>query len=292
MESIHIRWWGCGGFEVLMDEVNFFFDPYLFPPYLDDIEPIYDYIFCTHEHFDHTHRPSLTKLCRGDRFKKLILPVGAIHPAQPIDQVYGTAASADDLPVDYVPADKIQILYPKYLTDDDRDRFPPAEMRSRRFPGPFEIDLEDLHVEAAESGEAARPDLPTNGYLVTDKKRDLSFYHMGDLWQAYPALEGLKDRVDFAIHMKLGTNNPWEELDKFADYVRPKYVVPIHYGTDRASDPVPKGHWPPPLDDPFAYIEDLRRRIGDRTRIVPLTAGIQYELLMPSKEINWKWKRL
>ena len=73
MENVFMRWWGCGAFEVLMGDVNIAFDPYLFNENLKSAEPIYDYIFISHEHFDHCHPPTLLKLCQGDRFKKLFV---------------------------------------------------------------------------------------------------------------------------------------------------------------------------------------------------------------------------
>ena len=58
-------------------DVNIAFDPYLFGENLDDAQPIYDYIFISHEHFDHCHPKTLRKLCRGERFKRMFVPPGA-----------------------------------------------------------------------------------------------------------------------------------------------------------------------------------------------------------------------
>ena len=74
------------------------------------------------------------------------------------------------------------------------------------------------------------------------------------------------------------------------DYIQPRFFIPIHYRTDRKSDPIPEGHWPPNIDDPFAFIEDLREGIGDKTRILPFTAGVQYEVEMPAKQVVWNWR--
>ena len=65
MENAFMRWWGCGAFEVILGDVNIAFDPYLFNENLESAEPIYDYIFISHEHFDHCHPPTLQKLCQG-----------------------------------------------------------------------------------------------------------------------------------------------------------------------------------------------------------------------------------
>ena len=90
-------------------------------------------------------------------------------------------------------------------------------------------------MEVVESGEEPSPDVPSNGYLITDTKTGLSFYHTGDIWETYPAMEGLKDRVDFLFHMKLGWNGRWDMLREFVKWVKPRCFVPIHYRTDSVS---------------------------------------------------------
>ena len=286
-ERFYLRWWGCASVEITIADINLVIDPYVLPD-----KPIYDYIFCTQEHFDHFHRETLLKLCKGARFKKLIVNIGCVSPGQPIEKVYGAAALTSGLPADFLPPDQLQVLYPKYLKGERRS-----------FAGPSEIQLGRLAVEAVESGEEPSPDIPSNGYLITDTKTDLSFYHTGDLWETYPDLEKLKDRVDFLFHMKMGWNGRWDLLRQLVEYVRPRYFVPIHYRTDSASYPIPrlysydepieeqvKKHWIPDIDDPNAYIETLREHLCDLTQIAPLTAGRKYEILMPSKTIRWEWK--
>ena len=282
MDSIHLTWWGCGAFDIHFGDVNVAVDPYLFGENLERAEPIFDYIFISHEHFDHCHPKTLRRLCRGPRFKKLFANIGCLTPNEPVDENYGTAAYSRDLPIDkHIPSEKIQIVYPKYLADD-----------TRRFPGPFEFDLGPLHVEAVESGENARPDLPTCGYLITHTERGVSFYHTGDLQKTFPALENLKGRVDFLIHMKTGVKKGAEHDEAFGDLldlVQPGFLVPTHYRTDRASDPVPEGHWPMNLTDVNAYIEDLRARAEGKTKILPFTAGVSYEVELPAKNVVWAW---
>ena len=53
---------------------------------------------------------------------------------------------------------------------------------------------------------------------------------------------------------------------------------------------MPYGHWPPNVTEVNAFIEDLQRQAGDRTTIVPFTAGVLYEVDLPSKQVNWKWE--
>lgn len=286
MESIYLRWWGCGAFDILFGDVNIAIDPYLFNDNLANAEPIYDYIFISHEHFDHCHPETLRQLCRGDRFKKLFVNVGCLSPQEPVDASYNGASFARDLPIDqHIPREKIGVLYPKYRTNKyDRD-----ENAERDFPGPFEVDLGPVHVEAVESGENIRPHLPTCGYLITHKEKDVSIYHMGDLHEIFPALGNLKGRVDFLVHMKLGFKD-WSILPDFIDLVEPRFWIPTHYRTDRASDPIPPGHWPPNIDDPAAFIEEIREHVGERTRVLPFTAGVQYEVQLPSKQVQWRWQ--
>ena len=154
---------------------------------------------------------------------------------------------------------------------------------TRSFPGPNELDLGPIHVDIVESGEAARPDLPTSGYLITHAEKDISFYHTGDLGRTHPGLANLRGRVDFLIHMKT-------PLEPLLDQVEPRFLIPIHYRTDRETDPIPPGHWPPDLTDVNAFIEDLREQAGNRTRILPFTAGILYEVEMPEKRVKWEWE--
>ena len=306
-EKFYIKWWGCASVEITIADINLVIDPYVHPD-----EPIYDYIFCTQEHFDHFHRETLLKLCKGPRFKKLIVNIGCVSPGQPIEKVYGAAALTSGLPADFLPQDQLQVLHPKYFKGESNFSFEKKSLikrntkelkKNRTFEGISEMQLGRLAVEAVESGEEPSPDIPSNGYLITDTKTNLSFYHTGDIWETYPNLEKLKDRVDFLFHMKMGWNGKWELLRQLVEYVRPRYFVPIHYRTDSASYPIQrlyeygepievqvKKHWIPDIDDPNAYIETLREHIGNLTQIAPFTAGRSYEILMPSKTIRWEWK--
>lgn len=279
MDKVYFRWWGCGAFDLLFGDVNIAIDPYLFGNNLANAEPIYDYIFISHEHFDHCHPETLKKLCQGDRFKKLFVNVGCMNPLEPIDESYNGASFARDLPISqHISADKIQILYPKYQKDE-----------TLNFPGPSDVDLGAVQVEAVESGENIRPDLPTCGYLIRHLEKNISVYHMGDLHEVYPALSKLKGRVDFVIHMKLGFKD-WSILPEFIDLVEPKFWIPTHYRTNRKDDPIPEGHWPPDIDDPNAFLEDIREHLQGRSKLLPFTAGVLYEIDAVSKQVNWRWQ--
>ena len=287
MENVFMRWWGCGALDVILGDVNIAFDPYLFNENLESAEPIYDYIFISHEHFDHCHPPTLLKLCQGDRFKKLFVSSGCVQPVLPIDENYGDAAFERDLPITkYLPADKVQVLYPKHLDN--------SQGNSREFPGPFEADLGKLRVETIESGENSDPCTPTCGYLVSHTEKNISVLHTGDMHLPYPALKNIQGRVDFLVHMKLGLTE-WEgpnytqNLLDCLDLIQPRYLIPTHYRTDSASDPIPHGTWPPNVTDVLAFIEWIREAVGDRTKVLPFTAGVQYEVEMPAKSVLWKW---
>jgi L-ascorbate metabolism protein UlaG (beta-lactamase superfamily) len=260
---------------------------YLFGEYLERAEPIYDYIFITHEHFDHCHPQTLRKLCRGERFKRLFVSPGCVDPARPIAERYGDAAFERDLPITkHIPEEVVQVLYPKYRNSQ--------EGKDQSLPGPFEVDLGALRVETIESGESQRPDLPTCGYLIAHKEKRISFLHTGDLTVPYPALQGIRGQVDFFVHMKMGLTE-WQgpqrsgNLLKFLDWVRPRFMIPIHHRTDRAAEPVPVGHWPPNVTDVAAFVEWIRETVGDRTQVLPFTAGVEYEVEMPAKRVAWKW---
>lgn len=283
MDNIYLRWWGCGAFDIRFNDINITFDPYLFNQNLAKVEPIYDYIFISHEHFDHCHPATLRKLCKGNRLKKLFVNPGCITPAQPIDKKYGDAAFERDLPITkHVPSNKVEILYPKHLNA--------SQGTSRSFTGTEKFQLDSITIETIESGENQSPNLPTNGYLITHLRQNTSILHTGDLHEPYPALENLRGKVDFLVHMKLGLGDGLSHrLVELVDLIQPQFLIPTHYRTDRKSDPIPEGHWPPNVTDENAFIESIRKIVGNKTHILPFTAGIEYEVKFPEKEINWKW---
>ena len=78
-------------------------------------------------------------------------------------------------------------------------------------------------------------------------------------------------------------------LTDFLDLVKPRFTIPTHYRTDRTTDPIPDGHWPPNIDDVGAFFEWVKETVGDRTEILPFTAGVEYEIELPSKKVRWEW---
>ena len=220
---------------------------------------------------------------KGNRFKKLYVNPGCITPEEPIKEKYGDAAFARDLPITkHVPAEKVEVLYPKHLNDNIN--------APRSFQGTDTLDLGPICVETIESGENQTPDIPTNGYLITHTNKNVSILHIGDLHEPYPALANLKGKVDFLVHMKLGLGKGLEHrLIELIEHIEPRYMIPTHYRTDRKTDPIPEGHWPPNVTDEMAFIEAIREIVGDRTQVLPFTAGIEYEVEMPLKQVIWKW---
>ena len=205
-------------------------------------------------------------------------------PAEPIAEKYGDAAFERDLPITkHIPADKVQVLYPKHLNE--------KQGTSRAFQGSDTLDLGDIRVETVESGENQTPDIPTNGYLITHTAKNVSVFHTGDLHEPYPALVNLQGKVDFLIHMKLGLGEGLaSRLIELLELTQPRFMIPTHYRTDRKSDPIPAGHWPPNVTDEMAFIEAIREIVGDRTHLLPFTAGVEYEVEMPEKQVLWKWE--
>ena len=235
--TFRLRWSGCGSFEARFPGVSFAFDPYFFDAELRAAAPVYDYVFISHEHFDHCHPPTLGRLCRGGRFEKLYVSPGCVSPAQPLAEVYGDAAFARDLPITRsIPAQRVQVVYPEVISS--------LIGASRGFPPNPGLDVERINIEVVESGENAAPTLPTCGYLITDRETSVSIYHTGDLHEPYPELQALAGRVDYLVHMKTGLTE-WrgeeqtERLLQLVDWVQPRFLIPTHYRTDRKSDRSP-----------------------------------------------------
>ena len=196
---------------------------------------------------------------------------GAATPTGPWTRNTGDAAFDRDLPITkYLDPELVQVVFPRHLSHVGGE--------SRSFPGPFELDLGPIHVDIIESGENQRPDLPNCGYLVTVRDLDISFLHTGDLTEPYRALEKLRGRVTCLIHMKMGLTE-WggedrtDKLLQCIDAIEPEFLIPTHYRTDRASDPIPHGTWPPDVTDAGAFIEWIREAVGTQNPYLALHGG-------------------
>ena len=298
-EEYSFLWYGCATVELSVADTRLVIDPYFEPEV-----PKFDYVFCTQEHFDHYYPETLKKLCVGDQFKKLIVNVGCATPAQPVEKMYRFAVWNWVDPLSFVQEGDLEILFPKYRYDPESS-----------FPDPVELSLERLKVEGVEAGETPSPDVPSIGYFIKDTVSGLSFYHTADIWEPYPEMEQLRGKVDYLFHMKTGWGTwsrteragvyGWDPqaLRELVEYVRPKYLVPIHYRPMDTQDyPIPRNYtfeakleervrngWVPELDDPSAYVNQIIDTVGDLTRVVPITAGKRYRIRPSDKTIRWEW---
>ena len=49
------------------------------------------------------------------------------------------------------------------------------------------------------------------------------------------------------------------------------------------------GTWSPNVTNVLVFIEWIRETVGDKTMVLPFTAGVEYELEMLAKKVLWKW---
>jgi L-ascorbate metabolism protein UlaG (beta-lactamase superfamily) len=269
--DVTLTWWGCATIVIESGPHAIVIDPYLHPT-----EPRFDYIFCTHEHYDHADPATIEGLSQGPTFQKAIVARSCLLPS--------TLWYARQLT--FSQPDQAVVLYPKYS----------YRTQPREFPGPTELQLDNWHVEGIEApGEEAdvagpvEGPVPQLGFLIRDLGSGISFLHVGDLRWLYPELAELQGQADilFLPPSKLGL----EQDARLLEMIRPRYIVPIHYR--HAGDyPIPKlyqeddpieqkvqGHHFPGPDDPDAYLAELGKAATPlAAEILALRAGIPYEL--------------
>jgi len=301
--EVAVTWWGCMSVEVNLGDVNIAFDPYVKPD-----QPKFDYIFCSHDHYDHCHEGTVRKLAKGGRLKMLFASRGCFYASR-IDgpNNWGDTMLAD---LSYVPRDRCMALYPKYRHENDPE-----------FPGPSEVTIGRLRVEGFRSDEDPQPGKmyrgkgytelagpwPNMGYLVTDTVTGRSFAHAGDIWKAYPQMKNMRGKVDVLFY-PLGKLNLTEKK-KMMDYIRPKIAVPTHYRLLEKDFPIPAnydtkltekelyadpellkkaclGHWYPSPADPPKEIIAQREALKGFTRVVELKAGVRYVLPRDLNELK------
>ena len=311
--ELTVTWWGCMSVEVNVGEVSILFDPYIKPD-----EPRFDFIFCSHDHYDHCHEETLRKLIvPWDARFKLLMASRACFYASRIEgpNNWGDCLLSD---LSFVPRSKCIAMYPKYMDTVSghirHDKEPAA------YPGPTELVLGRLRVETFRSHEDAQPGAmyrgelricpsrpkelsgpwPNLGYLVTDNVTGRSIAHTGDIWNAYPEMQKMRGKVDVLFYPvgKL----PLEEKVKMMDYIRPKIAIPTHYRMlDEPDFPIPAtylakmkeedvykspenereailGNWYPSSADPVKDITEQRGKVKEFTRVVELKAGVRYVL--------------
>ncbi|MBI2942189.1 MAG: MBL fold metallo-hydrolase [Chloroflexi bacterium] len=305
--NVAITWWGCATVEIRLQsetgDETIAVDPYLFPQ-----EPRCRYIFCTHEHYDHCHEPTLRQLCQGDRFERLIVSPGCLAMSR-----LESPVTDDPQDLRFVPPDRLTALYPLH-----------ASQPSALWNGPTALALGRLRVEGVESSETPRVYrdgtpvdgvLPTTGYLIEDTSTGVSFYHPGDIHATFDQLGRLRGRVTYMFY-PLGKT--WEIEMEIIDLVQPEFLIPIHYRLADPDFPVPLrlpleaegildpqtgadlpdvspehrrllfqppvlqriigGHWYPTPRDPLGDIARIEAKLAGLSRFLVLKAGVSYRL--------------
>jgi len=297
-ETIRVTWWGNATVAIESGDRAIVIDPYIHIP--DDH---YQYALCTHEHYDHAYPETISRLTKGSRFKKLILPRSCLYPST---RFYSRQLA-------FLEPDEYVILYPKYYETDkwigrvSSGRTTASVPTSLEvFPGPNELWLDGWHIigleMVGEDPEIPFPisgPMPQLGYFVEDQRSSICFYHFGDNHWSYPEMASIAGRVDVML-LPIGKMG-LEEDAKALDLMKPKVVIPIHWRYSDEDYPIPKlydkeeppdqqirgHHFPypgdPPLPgqprDPFEYLESLTKLAASRNiRVEQVRAGISYEL--------------
>jgi L-ascorbate metabolism protein UlaG (beta-lactamase superfamily) len=234
-----MTWWGGACVELQVADRCVVVDPFLHPT-----EPRANYIFITHADYDHCHEPTLRRLVIGANFHTMLAPPSC--PLTPrLDAPLLDAPPPAGL--SFVRRDQLVVMYPKFA------RSPRA-----RYPGPTELLLGDLRVEAIESSEKTcryKPadgtiwpagtgryvgddEFPNLGYLITDERTDLTYYHPGDLHEVFDSHRALRGRVHYMFF-------PLSKLQglelTIVDVIRPRVIIPIHFRTTARDFPIPPG---------------------------------------------------
>jgi L-ascorbate metabolism protein UlaG (beta-lactamase superfamily) len=230
-----MTWWGVAGVELRFGDRSLLIDPYLHP-----LEARADYICITHEDYDHCHEPTLERLVAGPRFQMLIIPRSCTYRTKLDSPVHDSATE-----LEFVPSDKLVVMYPKYKRDPEME-----------YVGPTEMSLDGFHIETIDSSERPeryRPgpgsvwpdgtghyvgggEFPQLGYVITESSTGLTFYHPGDLHEAFDSQRELRGRVDYMFFPSVKLEGV--ELSVI-DNVRPRHLVPIHHRMETPDFPIP-----------------------------------------------------
>lgn len=294
-KEIAITWWGCMSAEVNLGDINLAFDPYFRPN-----EPRFQYLFVSHDHYDHCNEPTLRALTApGNPLQLLFAPRGSFYASQLDGPNNWTDTPLANL--NFIPRDKTVAMYPKYLDTVNGNAFGTNPF------GPVEIVTGKIRVEAFRSHEDPPPKeprqlsgaFPNLGYLVTDLETGMTFAHTGDIWNAYPEMARMRGKVDVLFYPLAKLNE--KEKKQMMDYIRPRIAIPTHYRLFEPDFPIPPlylkdvkeeevfknndnlrkaclGHWYPSPADPAREIAADREAFKGLTRVVELKAGTRYVL--------------
>lgn len=289
-----VTWWGCGAVELTVDGTTLAIDPYLNPT--EDV----DFIFCTHEHYDHCHVPTIHQLQEDETFDGLYVSRSCVLPS-----THFYAAPEVPLDKELEPT----VLYPEHYQHYDFNGLPKWDDAGKLGGSPpTSVEVGPFQVTAVEApGEEA--DLPSYsavsgpiaqlGYLITDTINDVTYYHTGDLRLPYPEMCEFDVDVDVVFYppgkVYSHDHDPLEyqlASDAFTlELFNPEYLVPVHYRHD--DYPVPKEydesepievqvtkHQFPTIDNPDEYFEGLQSRIESLgIEVLPIAAGEEYDII-------------
>ncbi|MDA1088129.1 MAG: MBL fold metallo-hydrolase [Verrucomicrobia bacterium] len=311
-QEIAVTWWGCMSVEVNLGDVNLVFDPYVQP-----VEPRFHYVFVSHPHYDHCHEHTLRRLIPpGSPIEMLFAARGCFYASRVDGPNNWSDTPLTDL--GFVPHEKAVVLYPKH--DDSVNSH---VRKGEVFGGPTEITTGRIRVETFRSHEDPAPkktadgdtggltgSFPNLGFLVTDLQSGRSFAHTGDIWNAYPAMEKMRGKVDVLFY-PLAKLSLAEKI-KMMEYIRPRIAIPTHYRVREPNFPIPPlylkdmkdlsdaeiykseetirkaslGNWYPSPTNPAAEIAAQREAFEGLTRLVELKAGVRY--VLPDSLDNFK----
>ena len=234
-EHASMTWWGASGVELRFGDRSLLIDPYLHPA-----EARADYICITHEDYDHCHEPTLQRLVAGHRFQKLMIPRSCTYRTKLDSPVHDSPTE-----LEFVPSEKLVVMYPKYKRDPDKS-----------YEGVNELNLDGFQIETIDSSERPEryrsgpggiwPDgtghyvgggeFPQLGYVITESSTALTFYHPGDLHEAFDSQRQLRGRIDYMFFPSVKLEGVEVTV---IDNVRPRHIVPIHHRMDTPDFPIP-----------------------------------------------------
>ncbi len=185
INDVDLIWLGHASFLIKWNGKNIYFDPYK----ITNSEEKADYIFITHEHFDHCSIEDIEKIVKPDT--KVILPSDCMSKVRRFD-------------VDMI------VVQPnkEYNVDDIKVLTVPAYNTNK-----------DFHPK----------DNEWVGYVLN--LNGTRIYHAGDT-DVIHEMAQLNGKVDVALLPVGGTYTMNAEDASYAvKLIKPKIVVPMHYGT-------------------------------------------------------------